>query len=106
MRRGVTPSGQLRRRPDGRQTGVNTAATHGGFDSVRLHHTDPLDELPHVRDLHDLPNFELVLLSRRLALVVLVLTSKSVSGLSSQEVNLIQVVGVNALLFFSAMSYT
>jgi hypothetical protein len=44
---------------------IRSAATHGGFDSVRLHHTDPLDELPHVRDLHDVPNFELVLLDDR-----------------------------------------
>jgi len=44
---------------------TRSAATHGGFDLVRLHHTDPLDELPHVRDLHDLPNFELVLLDDR-----------------------------------------
>ena len=44
---------------------IRSAATHGGFDSVRLHHTDPLEELPHVRDLYDLSNFELVPLDDR-----------------------------------------
>ena len=44
---------------------IRSAATHGGFESVRLHHTDPLDDLPHVVALHDLPNFELVPLDDR-----------------------------------------
>ncbi len=44
---------------------IRSAATHGNFDSVRLHHTDPLEELPHVRDLFSLPNFELVPLDDR-----------------------------------------
>ena len=44
---------------------IRSAATHGGFDSVRLHHTDTLDELPHVLDLYGLPNFELVPLDDR-----------------------------------------
>ena len=44
---------------------IRSAATHGGFDSVRLHHADPLLELPHVRELYDLPNFELVPLDDR-----------------------------------------
>lgn len=44
---------------------IRSAATHGGFESVRLHHTDPLEELPHVVSLHDLPNFELVSLDDR-----------------------------------------
>ena len=44
---------------------IRSAATHGGFESVRLHHTDPLDELPHVVALHDLPSFELVPLDDR-----------------------------------------
>lgn len=44
---------------------IRSAATHGGFESVRLHHTDPLDELPHVVALHDLPGFELVPLDDR-----------------------------------------
>ena len=44
---------------------IRSAATHGGFDSVRLHHADPLDEFPHVLDLYDLPNFELVPLDDR-----------------------------------------
>jgi hypothetical protein len=44
---------------------IRSGATHGGFDSVRLHHTDTLDELPHVRDLYDIPNFELVPLDDR-----------------------------------------
>lgn len=39
---------------------IRSAATHGGFDSVRLHHTDPLDPLPHVTALDELQNFELV----------------------------------------------
>ena len=39
---------------------IRSAATHGGFDSVRLHHTDRLDPLPHVVALDELPNFELV----------------------------------------------
>lgn len=39
---------------------IRSAATHGGFDSVRLHHTDPLEPLPHVQDLYEIPNFELV----------------------------------------------
>ncbi len=44
---------------------IRSAATNGGFDSVRLHHSDPLDELPHVRDLYDIPNFQLVPLDDR-----------------------------------------
>ena len=44
---------------------IRSAATHGGFESVRLHHTDPLDELPHVVELHDLANFELAPLDDR-----------------------------------------
>lgn len=44
---------------------IRSAATHGGFDSVRLHHTDPLDALPHVVALNELPNFELVPLDDR-----------------------------------------
>jgi hypothetical protein len=44
---------------------IRSAATHGGFDSVRLHHTDPLQEFPHVRDLYELPNLDLVLLADR-----------------------------------------
>jgi hypothetical protein len=44
---------------------IRSAATHGGFDSVRLHHTDSLDPLPHVLELYDLPNFELVPLDDR-----------------------------------------
>jgi hypothetical protein len=39
---------------------IRSAATHGGFESVRLHHADPLDDLPHVVALRELPNFELV----------------------------------------------
>ena len=44
---------------------IRSAATHGGFQSVRLHHTDPLDPLPHVTQLDDLPNFERVPLDDR-----------------------------------------
>ena len=44
---------------------IRSAATHGGFESVRLHHTDPLEELPHVVALRDLPSFELVPLDDR-----------------------------------------
>lgn len=44
---------------------IRSAATHGGFRSVRLHHTDPLEELPHVVALHDLQGFELVPLDDR-----------------------------------------
>jgi hypothetical protein len=44
---------------------VRSAATHGGFDSVRLHAADPLDDVPHVRRLNDLPNFELIALDDR-----------------------------------------
>lgn len=44
---------------------IRSAATHGGFESVRLHHADPLDGLPHVVSLHDLPSFELVPLDDR-----------------------------------------
>ncbi len=44
---------------------IRSAATHGGFESVRLHYTDPLDDLPHVVALYDLPNFELVPLDDR-----------------------------------------
>ncbi|MBW2213032.1 MAG: glycosyl transferase [Deltaproteobacteria bacterium] len=48
-----------------RALAIRSAATHGGFDSVRLHHADPLDERPHVRDLYALPNVELVPLDDR-----------------------------------------
>ena len=44
---------------------IRSAATHGGFDTVRLHHADPIDELPHVLALQGLPNFELVRLDDR-----------------------------------------
>jgi hypothetical protein len=44
---------------------IRSAATHGGFHSVRLHHTDRLDEPAHVKALRDLPNFELVALDDR-----------------------------------------
>ena len=44
---------------------IRSAATHGGFDSVRLHHTDPIDEVPHVGQLHELPGFALVPLDDR-----------------------------------------
>ncbi len=44
---------------------IRSAVTHGGFDSVRLHHTDPLEEPPHVRDLYALDRFELVALDDR-----------------------------------------
>lgn len=44
---------------------IRSAATHGGFESVRLHHTDPLEEPTHVRDLHQLRSFELVPLDDR-----------------------------------------
>lgn len=44
---------------------IRSAATHGGFESVRLHHADPLDELPHVRALRDLASFALVRLDDR-----------------------------------------
>jgi hypothetical protein len=44
---------------------IRSAATHGAFDSVRLHHTDRLDPLPHVKALEGLPNFELVKLDDR-----------------------------------------
>jgi len=44
---------------------IRSAATHGGFDSVRLHHTDPLEPLPHVAALDELRNFELVALDDR-----------------------------------------
>ena len=44
---------------------IRSAATHGGFESVRLHHTDPLDRVPHVVQLHELPGFELVPLDDR-----------------------------------------
>lgn len=39
---------------------IRSAATHGGFASVRLHHSDTLEDLPHVVALRDLPNVELV----------------------------------------------
>lgn len=44
---------------------IRSAATHGGFESVRLHHTDPLDELPHVAALRELPGVDLVPLDDR-----------------------------------------
>ena len=39
---------------------IRSAATHGGFASVRLHHSDTLEDLPHVVALRDLPNVEFV----------------------------------------------
>lgn len=44
---------------------IRSAASHGGFDSVRLHHTDPLEPLPHVTALQELPSFRLVPLDDR-----------------------------------------
>ena len=44
---------------------IRSAASHGGFDSVRLHHADPLEPLPHVKALRELDNFELVPLDDR-----------------------------------------
>lgn len=44
---------------------IRSAVTHGGFDSVRLHHTDPLDAPDYVRALADLPRFQLVPLDDR-----------------------------------------
>ena len=44
---------------------IRSAATHGGFESVRLHHADPLDEAPYVQALGQLPNFQLVALDDR-----------------------------------------
>ncbi|MGD8316174.1 MAG: glycosyltransferase [Myxococcales bacterium] len=44
---------------------IRSAATHGGFDSVRLHHTHSLDEPDYIRSLRDLPNFRLVPLDDR-----------------------------------------
>jgi hypothetical protein len=44
---------------------IRSAATHGGFESVRLHHTDPLEDLPHVAQLRGLSSFELVPLDDR-----------------------------------------
>ena len=41
---------------------IQSAATHGGFESVRLHHADPLEALPHVQVLRDLGNVEFVAL--------------------------------------------
>jgi len=41
---------------------IRSAATHGGFGSVRLHHADALEDLPHVVALRGLPNVELVAL--------------------------------------------
>lgn len=41
---------------------IRSAATHGGFSSVRLHHAEALEELPHVVALRDLPNVELAAL--------------------------------------------
>ncbi|MEM7436608.1 MAG: glycosyltransferase [Myxococcota bacterium] len=39
---------------------IRSAATHGGFERVRLHHADPLDALPHVSALRELSNVEFV----------------------------------------------
>lgn len=44
---------------------IRSAATHGGFASVRLHHRDALEELPHVVALRNLRNVELVDLDDR-----------------------------------------
>lgn len=44
---------------------VRSAATHGGFQSVRLHHSDPLEGLPHVTALRELGNVTLVPLDDR-----------------------------------------
>lgn len=41
---------------------IRSAATHGGFASVRLHHADALEDLPHVVALRGLPNVEFVAL--------------------------------------------
>lgn len=35
---------------------IRSAATHGGFDAVRLHHADSIDEDPHVIALRELSN--------------------------------------------------
>jgi hypothetical protein len=45
---------------------IRSAATHGSFESVRLHHTDPLEEPQYIRDLYALENFELIPLDDRL----------------------------------------
>ncbi|MEM9730055.1 MAG: glycosyltransferase [Myxococcota bacterium] len=39
---------------------IRSAATHGGFEAVKLHHADPLEEFPHVKALEALPNFDFV----------------------------------------------
>ncbi len=44
---------------------IRSAATHGGFDAVRLHHADPIEEDPHVIALRELPNVEFVMLDDR-----------------------------------------
>lgn len=44
---------------------IRSAATHGGFDVVRLHHADPLEPLPHVTALRDLSNVEFIPLDDR-----------------------------------------
>ncbi len=39
---------------------IRSAASHGGFGAVRLHHTDALDPLPHVEALRTLSKVEFV----------------------------------------------
>lgn len=41
---------------------IRSAATHGGFASVRFHHSDALEELAHVSALRDLPSVEFLAL--------------------------------------------
>jgi hypothetical protein len=44
---------------------IRSAATHGGFGSVRLHHADPLEDLPHVEALRRLRNLAFLPLDDR-----------------------------------------
>lgn len=44
---------------------IRSALTHGHFDSVRLHHADPLEERDNVGALRELPGFQLVRLDDR-----------------------------------------
>jgi hypothetical protein len=39
---------------------IRSAATHGGFDAVHLHHADSINEEPHVMALRELPNVKFV----------------------------------------------
>jgi hypothetical protein len=41
---------------------IRSAATHGGFEAVKLHHTDPIEAAPHVDALGDLSNVHFVAL--------------------------------------------